>query len=105
MSDPVFIEGIKRGLTDGINQLKSDPVSAPDHYAGAGIECKEAMQSMMDAVIRAKSERPVMHPTAFFWWGCAFKYIWRWPLKNGEQDLKKCRQCLDYLIDELENKQ
>lgn len=82
---------------------KTNPISAPAHYAGDSIECKDAMKSMMDAVIGSEAGRSVMHPLAFYWWGCAFKYLWRYPLKNGLEDLKKCRQCLDYLIEEVDS--
>lgn len=30
---------------------------------------------------------------------CAFKYLWRWPLKGGLEDLEKCRECLGNLIE------
>lgn len=74
----------------------SDPVSAPAHYAGDGkIECMAALRSMMHGIM--------MLPSRAYWWGCAFKYLWRWPHKNGLQDLYKCRQCLDYLIEEVED--
>lgn len=43
-------------------------------------------------------------PIALYWWGCAFKYLWRWVRKNGVQDLKKCKQCIDFLIEEIEPK-
>lgn len=71
-----------------------DEVSKPAHYQGDGIECMEAMKSMM-----APLWDRGLPPEAAYWWGCAFKYLWRWPLKNGSQDLKKARQCIDYLLD------
>ena len=43
-------------------------------------------------------------PIAAHWWAEAFKYIWRWRRKGGVQDLQKCKQCLDYLIAEIEGK-
>lgn len=82
-------------MCEGIHMFH--PVKAPKHYAGNGeIECKDALASMLyDAESRLPS-------TAIYWWGCAFKYLWRWPWKNGKQDIAKCRQCLDYLEKELE---
>lgn len=71
-----------------------DEVSKPAHYQGDGIECMEAMKSMM-APLRDRG----LPPEAAYWWGCAFKYLWRWPLKGGSQDLKKARQCINYLLD------
>lgn len=71
-----------------------DAVKSPAHYAGNGLECKEALRSAMCGCHG-------LPPMAFYWWGCVFKYVWRWPRKNGVEDLRKARQCLDYLIDEM----
>lgn len=84
----------------------SDPVTAPRHYEGSIIECKDAMGSMMDGqrTWMANNLQSLAIPAqAFYWWGCTFKYLWRWPNKGGLEDLKKCRQCLDFLINELED--
>lgn len=85
----------------------TDPVSAPRHYQGDGeIECMDALRSMMSDVfcVQPQDDAEAIHipPTCFYWWGCAFKYLWRWIWKNGVQDLRKCRQCIDYLIDIME---
>lgn len=70
----------------------SDPVKAPAHYEGDGVTtCKVALRSMMH-------KSPLLDNAACYWWGCAFKYLWRWPFKDGLKDLKKCRECLDELI-------
>lgn len=77
--------------------LAGDPVEHPDHYAGDGkIECMDAMRSMMSG------DQYALPPIAAHWWAEAFKYIWRWRRKGGVQDLRKCRQCIDYLIDEID---
>lgn len=74
----------------------SDPVKAPAHYEGDGVTtCKVALASMMH-------KSPLCSNEACYWWGCAFKYLWRWPYKDDLQDLKKCRECLDVLINHLE---
>ena len=68
----------------------SDPVKSPAHYAGNGIiECKHALASMLH-------EAPVT-PVQAYWWGCAFKYVFRWPRKNGVQDIDKAIECLTEL--------
>lgn len=65
----------------------SDPVKAPAHYAGDGeVECKDALRSMMGAANVWGVEA--------YWWGCAMKYVWRWPKKGGVQDIDKAIQCL-----------
>lgn len=69
-----------------------DVVAKPAHYAGhTGIECKAAMESMLgtDAY------------TAYMQ-GCAFKYLWRWRDKNGIEDLRKARECIDNVIRAIE---
>ncbi|WP_124061654.1 DUF3310 domain-containing protein [Gordonibacter sp. Marseille-P4307] len=70
---------------------RRDPVTAPAHYAGDGrVECKDALSSMMagyGAVAGAQA----------YWAGCALKYVWRWPRKNGLQDIDKAIECLSQL--------
>lgn len=69
----------------------SDDVKAPAHYLGNGIECMDAMESMMhDAKVS---------PIQAFWWGAAYKYVWRWPFKNGRQDIEKAIRALQYLLE------
>lgn len=72
----------------------TDNVSHPAHYTGGGIEAKDALKAAM-----SDSQ---LSPMACYWWGCAFKYLWRFERKNGLEDLKKCRQCIDFLIEEVE---
>ena len=36
---------------------------------------------------------------ADYWRGCALKYLWRYRGKNGVEDLRKARRCVDYLIE------
>lgn len=74
-----------------------DEVSKPAHYQGDGIECMEAMESMMNAL----KDKEGLPSIVSYWWGCAFKYLWRWPLKHGRQDLEKAVQCIVYLLNEI----
>ena len=68
----------------------SDPVKAPRHYRGDGeVECKRAMRSMTTDV---KIDAYAAH-----WWQEAFKYVWRWPIKNGVQDIDKAIESLTEL--------
>jgi len=74
------------------------PVKEPRHYAGDGkIACMDALRSMFHGTSN------VLSATQIYWWGCAFKYLWRWPWKNGKQDIDKCMRCLEYLKKELED--
>lgn len=69
----------------------ANPVTKPSHYQGhTGIECKEAMESMLGT-----------DPYIAYMQGCAFKYLWRWKEKNGIEDLKKARECIGNMLDAL----
>ncbi len=72
----------------------STNVTNPPHYAGCGIECKDALKSLLEG-----SKMTAMQD---YWRGCAFKYLWRADKKNGVEDLQKARQCIDYLIEDIE---
>lgn len=75
--------------------MTNDPVTAPLHYAGDGkVTAKEAMRSMMHGAD--------VTPIQAYWWGCAFKYAFRWPHKgNPIQDIDKAIQCLTELRKEV----
>ena len=74
------------------------PWSIPTTTRDGQIECMDAMRSMMSG------DQYALPAQSAYWWGCAFKYLWRWRRKNGIQDLQKCKQCIDYLISETEGK-
>lgn len=84
-----------------------DNVKQPAHYGTGEIECKDALKAMFDCgghekhVEIRKGFLKSLSPTAYFWWGCAFKYLWRWASKNGVEDLRKCVQCVQFLIEEV----
>jgi hypothetical protein len=72
-------------------QPTSDPVN-PSHYKQGSIECIEAIKAALGVGFIA------------YLWGNILKYLWRWPKKNGIEDLKKARWYLDRLIQEEEAK-
>ena len=72
-----------------------DVVHKPPHYNEGSIECIDAMKAMADGVMNVSAHEA-------YCWQNAFKYIWRWPYKNGAEDLKKARWYLNRLIEELE---
>lgn len=75
----------------------------PRHYSGDGnITCADAMRSMLSAYDVSEAYVP---PMGFWWWLCAFKYLWRWQLKNGVEDLRKCDDCIQRLIELLDEKE
>ena len=71
-----------------------DAVNRPPHYNKSPIECIDAMEAMASGVDIPSHEA--------YCWQNAFKYLWRWPYKNGLEDLKKCRWYLDRLIQKIE---
>ena len=66
----------------------------PKHYERGGMTCADAMRAMMYGQDVTNQEA--------YWWGCAFKYLWRWREKNGVEDLEKARECIRLLIEETE---
>jgi|TARA_B100001094_G_C17416074_1_gene432440 hypothetical protein len=74
--------------------VERDMVNSPAHY-NQSIECIDAMKAMADGCDIDSHQA--------YCWQNIFKYLWRWPYKNGVEDLKKCRWYLDRLISELES--
>lgn len=73
------------------------PADEPMHYLGDGVvTCARAMRSMLH---NARSLK--LAPIAVWWWACAFKYVWRWPWKNGADDLRKAHDCIGRLLKEV----
>lgn len=70
----------------------SSPVS-PSHYKQGNIECIEAIDAA--CVYLSNSEA--------FYVGNVIKYMWRWKIKNGLEDLYKAREYLDKLISKIES--
>lgn len=70
---------------------KINPVS-PSHYKQGNIECIEAIDAA--CVYLSNSEA--------FYVGNVIKYMWRWKIKNGLEDLYKAREYLDKLISKIE---
>ena len=67
----------------------SKAVEHPAHYNAGGIECIDAIE----AALACQSE-----PVQAFLTGQVLKYLWRWPLKGGVEDLEKARFYLERLI-------
>ena len=75
-----------------------DSVKHPSHYCVGNFECKKVFKALCRDIAGLSG--------AVIWmWGNAFKYLWRWARKNGVEDLKKCRECIDDMISELESEQ
>jgi len=70
----------------------NDPVNHPTHYTAGGIECIDAI----GAALASQTD-----PMNAWLTGQIIKYLWRWPLKNGAEDLQKARFYLDRLIERV----
>ena len=64
-----------------------DMVKRPPHYNKSGIECITAISAATSDGFEYNLQ------------GNIIKYVWRYPYKNGVEDLKKARWYLDKLID------
>lgn len=70
----------------------------PRHYQGdTWVTCRRALES-------CQRQPRVTLPThmAFYWWACAFKYVWRcWSKADPEADMRKAIDCLRKAMGEL----
>lgn len=65
----------------------SSPIE-PDHYIRGGISCAEAVEAMCG-----------YEGTIGYWEGTILAYLWRWREKNGVEDLRKAKRCVEFLIE------
>lgn len=79
--------------TGGIAGMQNtDNVNNPKHYSGTcSLECIDVMEAIL-------GEEAVKH----FCLGNAFKYLWRYKNKNGEEDLDKARWYLEYAFKKMD---
>lgn len=74
--------------------MTKDNVNSPSHYTQAGIEC-------IDAITAAVSGKSGIEAVCV---ANIIKYLWRYELKNGVEDIKKAQWYLNRLVSELESK-
>lgn len=68
----------------------SDNVNRPKHYLKGGLECIQVIKAQLT---------PEQYKGYLY--GNVLKYMWRWPDKNGLEDLRKAKHYLEWLIDEV----
>ena len=68
--------------------MSMDAVNHPEHYTSGGIECIDAIRASLGN-----------KEFADYCKGNIIKYLWRYRLKNGTEDLKKARVYLDWMIE------
>ena len=71
----------------------ADNVNHPKHYEGStSLECIECIRLVFG------------DEAVYYFCLCnAFKYLWRYKNKNGEEDIKKTKWYLNYVEQECEN--
>lgn len=69
--------------------MMADNVNHPIHYEGNGIECKDAIRSALGDDLYVDG----------FCRGNALKYIWRYPRKNGLDDVRKAAFYLNEILE------
>ena len=70
---------------------KIDMVSHPPHYNAGGIECIDALAAATTSLTGIEAVCTAN----------AIKYLWRWKLKNGIEDLDKAIWYINHLKEEL----
>jgi len=73
--------------------MKEDLVNSPPHYNQGGVECIEAIESILS-----------VEEFIGYLRGNSLKYRWRFRYKNGLQDLEKAKWYETKLEELLENK-
>lgn len=87
------IRNFMNGLNDKLDNDTHDPVNKPSHYMLGDIEVKDII-----AIVANKYHKgSVAHNVA-----SALEYQMRAPEKNGLEDIKKARKCLDFAIENWE---
>lgn len=84
-------------MTETTNSSEHNAVYKPSHYEKDGYPSTQVMVRAMFAGTEGKLPLSV-----YPWWKDAFKYLFRWPLKNGVEDLHKAKRCIDMILEELE---
>ena len=73
----------------------NDIVNHPNHYTSGSVECIDALEAV------ASTHTNPAHALLT----CqAMKYLWRWHLKNGVEDLRKAKWYIERLIEKSEEK-
>lgn len=85
------VEKNAHAISEVIKTPAVDNVNHPAHYTQGAVECIDALEASMT-------------PEEFrgYLKGCQMKYVWRYRMKGGVEDLKKARWYLDRLIGKLE---
>ncbi len=72
---------------------EENTIEHPNHYTWRGKECIEIIDALTQGAMGVDA----------YLLGCAVKYIYRYPMKNGKEDLEKARQCLKMIEERMES--
>jgi len=89
------IKMLREEYTDHPKKREGDMIKHPDHYTFRGVEAIEVVKIMTATATGVEA----------YLLGCAVKYLYRYPRKNGKQDLDKAIQCIKMLRDYLYGKE
>ena len=81
-----------------MNTLTFDTVSHPKHYQlFEGVEVRHLIQNRLtNAALNGYPMDKIGYDLSN-----AIKYLMRWAGKNGVEDLKKAKQCIEFMLEEL----
>lgn len=87
------------------NETSFERQRTPEHYRGDGlVTCSRAMHSAMSQEMCASAE--LMPAMAVYWWGLAFKYVWRmWSKNDPREDAQKAKDCIGKAVKAWEESQ
>ena len=82
-----------KGEVKNAPQNGADRVNHPSHYCAGGVECIEGIKAALGDEFPAYCQ------------GNVLKYVWRWKLKGGVEDLTKAQVYLGWMIESVEGMQ
>ncbi|MBG9981730.1 DUF3310 domain-containing protein [Aerococcaceae bacterium DSM 111020] len=72
--------------------IGDDIIKRPSHYTWRGVECIEMMQVWLE-------QWEIDGAMEGYIWGNIIKYLYRSPMKNGQQDIEKAVRYREHLLD------
>ncbi len=89
---PEIEKDLKARIKAAVAAEHKDTINSPAHYTNGKVECIDAIEAATTGLEGIEAVCT----------GNAIKYLYRWKLKNGIEDLKKARWYLDRLIAKVE---
>jgi len=98
-----FVEISRNGLIPSVSLMtpNKDPVDVAHQAHYEALDPQPI--KLIEAWLTSEAFREV-DPFSGYMWAATIKYLARYPLKNGVEDLRKARDYLDMLIEHSEGK-